>query len=214
MVREGGDVTISPVEFPPKSVRPLVVVSEAEMMRAMLRVAVLAAAASCVLAEKGDLYGKDGKEKGSIVEVRSRVLRSPSVRACVSRSGVPRRGPCEAAVARRLLARATERALRPPVLQTVLVRGCISPFPMALVRRHVLFVQQPLSPVVACVRAHPGPRRPGGHEGFVGAGVHTGIVLHRACAAPAHAGALIFQADGMDCSRSFSPFSPISITRA
>jgi len=38
-------------------------------MRAMLRVAVLAAAASCVLAEKGDLYGKDGKEKGSIVEV-------------------------------------------------------------------------------------------------------------------------------------------------
>ena len=38
------------------------------MMRAVLRVAVLAAAAACVLAEKGDLYGADGKEKGSIVE--------------------------------------------------------------------------------------------------------------------------------------------------
>ena len=38
------------------------------MMRAVLRIAVLAAAAACVLAEKGDLYGKDGKEKDSIVE--------------------------------------------------------------------------------------------------------------------------------------------------
>lgn len=47
-------------------------------MRAVLQVAVLAAAASCVFAEKGDLYGKDGKEKGSIVEQ-------------VRRSGVTRR---------------------------------------------------------------------------------------------------------------------------
>jgi hypothetical protein len=38
------------------------------MMRAVLRIAVLAAAAACVLAEKGDLYGKDGKDKDSIVE--------------------------------------------------------------------------------------------------------------------------------------------------
>ena len=36
--------------------------------------AVLAAAANCVLAEKGDLYGKDGKEKGSVVEVLARTL--------------------------------------------------------------------------------------------------------------------------------------------
>jgi hypothetical protein len=43
-------------------------------MRAILRVAVLAAAASCVLAEKGDMYGKDGKEKGSVVEVLTRTL--------------------------------------------------------------------------------------------------------------------------------------------
>ena len=38
------------------------------MVRAVLRVAVLAAAAACVLDEKGDLYGKDGPEKNSIVE--------------------------------------------------------------------------------------------------------------------------------------------------
>ena len=51
---------------------------QGKMMRAVLQVAVLAAAASCVFAEKGDLYGKDGKEKGSIVEQ-------------VRRSGVTRR---------------------------------------------------------------------------------------------------------------------------
>ena len=44
------------------------------MMRAVLRLAVLAAAASCVHAETGDLYGKDGKEKGSVVEVLTRTL--------------------------------------------------------------------------------------------------------------------------------------------
>ena len=48
--------------------------AKAMTMRAVLRVAVLAAAASCVLAEKGDLYGKDGKEKGSVVEVLTRTL--------------------------------------------------------------------------------------------------------------------------------------------
>ncbi len=48
--------------------------SNERMMRAVLRVAVLAAAASCVLSEKGDLYGKDGKEKGSVVEVLTRTL--------------------------------------------------------------------------------------------------------------------------------------------
>jgi len=37
-------------------------------MHAALRIAVLAAAVCCVLAEKGDLYGKDGKEKNSFVE--------------------------------------------------------------------------------------------------------------------------------------------------
>ena len=47
---------------------------QSKTMRAVLRVAVLAAAASCVLAEKGDLYGKDGKEKGSVVEVLTRTL--------------------------------------------------------------------------------------------------------------------------------------------
>lgn len=44
------------------------------MMRAVLRVAVLAAAAICVLADKGDLYGKDGKEKNSVVEVLTLTL--------------------------------------------------------------------------------------------------------------------------------------------
>jgi hypothetical protein len=48
--------------------------ANAMTMRAILRVAVLAAAASCVLAEKGDMYGKDGKEKGSVVEVLTRTL--------------------------------------------------------------------------------------------------------------------------------------------
>jgi len=38
------------------------------MMRSVLRVALLVAAASCVLGEKGDLYGKDGPQKESIVE--------------------------------------------------------------------------------------------------------------------------------------------------
>ena len=37
-------------------------------MHAALRIAVLAAAVCCVLAEKGDLYGKDGKDKNSFVE--------------------------------------------------------------------------------------------------------------------------------------------------
>lgn len=45
------------------------------MMRSVLRVALLVAAASCVLGEKGDLYGKDSPQKDSIVE---QVCRRPS----------------------------------------------------------------------------------------------------------------------------------------
>jgi len=41
---------------------------DTSMVRSLLHVAVLAAATACVLAEKGDLYGKDGKEKNSLVE--------------------------------------------------------------------------------------------------------------------------------------------------
>lgn len=37
-------------------------------MRVALRVALMAAVATGALAEKGDLYGADGKEKGSLVE--------------------------------------------------------------------------------------------------------------------------------------------------
>jgi len=57
------------------------------MMRGVLQVALLAAAASCVLAEKGDLYGKDGPQKESIVEqVRTQrrffLVHDPSLLSC------------------------------------------------------------------------------------------------------------------------------------
>jgi len=59
----------------------------AKMKRGVLQVALLAAAASCVLAEKGDLYGKDGPQKESIVEqVRTQrrffLVHDPSLLSC------------------------------------------------------------------------------------------------------------------------------------